>query len=127
MQEGTAVQLFTRPAGDAGAMANGFDVDDQVRIIKTYTAGSLSTLADGTLDLPNRILKRLDLTVCAIHYEFDLDDVHCRLAKDMGLLISIATDAHSTIGLGVMCYGIGQEDAVGLSRRTSLARALGDH
>lgn len=29
-------------------------------------------LADGTLDLPDSILKELDLTVCAVHYKFDL-------------------------------------------------------
>jgi DNA polymerase (family 10) len=38
----------------------------------------------------------------------DLDDVHCKLAKELGILVSIATDAHSTAGLAVMRYGIGQ-------------------
>jgi DNA polymerase (family 10) len=30
-------------------------------------------LADGRLDLPDSVLKRLDFTVCAIHYRFELD------------------------------------------------------
>jgi DNA polymerase (family X) len=38
----------------------------------------------------------------------DLDDVHCRMAKDLGLRIAISTDAHSTMGLGTMRFGIGQ-------------------
>jgi DNA polymerase (family X) len=38
----------------------------------------------------------------------DLDDVHCRMAKDLGLRIAISTDAHSTMGLGAMRFGIGQ-------------------
>jgi DNA polymerase (family 10) len=32
----------------------------------------LDILADGKLDLPNRILSRLDLVVAAVHYKFDL-------------------------------------------------------
>jgi len=142
---------------------------DGFRVLKS---SEVDILADGTLDLPDRILKRLDLTVCAVHYRFDLDaatqterilramdnrhfhilahptgrligdrpgysvnlerilngakqrgcfvelnahpsrldldDVHCNLAREMGLLISIGTDAHSTLGLDAMRYGIGQ-------------------
>jgi DNA polymerase (family 10) len=32
----------------------------------------LDILADGSLDLPGRILRRLDITLCSIHYKFDL-------------------------------------------------------
>jgi DNA polymerase (family 10) len=38
----------------------------------------------------------------------DLDDIHCKMAKEMGVLVSIATDAHSIMGLDMMRYGIGQ-------------------
>jgi DNA polymerase (family 10) len=38
----------------------------------------------------------------------DLDDIHCKQAKEMGLKLAISTDAHSTAGLGAMRYGIGQ-------------------
>jgi DNA polymerase (family 10) len=32
----------------------------------------LDILDDGSLDLPDRVLKEADLTVCSVHYEFDL-------------------------------------------------------
>jgi DNA polymerase (family 10) len=38
----------------------------------------------------------------------DLDDVHCRMAKDLGLKVAISTDAHSTVGLGAMRFGVDQ-------------------
>jgi DNA polymerase (family 10) len=38
----------------------------------------------------------------------DLDDVHCKQAQEIGLKISISTDAHSTAGLNAMRFGIGQ-------------------
>ena len=117
-------------------------------------------LENGSLDLPNDILRQLDLTVCAIHYKFnlsrrkqteriiramdnpyfnilahpsgrllnerepynldmeqimaaalergcflevnaqpvrlDLTDLHCKMAKDMGVKVAISTDAHRT-------------------------------
>ncbi len=142
---------------------------DGFRLLKSC---EVDILADGKLDLPNAILKRLDLTVCAVHYQFeldaeaqterilkamdnpcfhilahptgrligerpgyavdleriiegaksrgcflevnahpsrlDLDDVHCRAAKTLGVKVAISTDAHSTIGLGAMRYGVDQ-------------------
>jgi DNA polymerase (family 10) len=38
----------------------------------------------------------------------DLDDVHCRAAKEMGLKLAISTDAHSTVGLNAMRFGVDQ-------------------
>jgi DNA polymerase (family 10) len=38
----------------------------------------------------------------------DLDDVHCRMAKDMGLAVAISTDAHATHDLGHMRFGVDQ-------------------
>ena len=38
----------------------------------------------------------------------DLNDTHCRMAKEAGVLISIGTDAHSTGGLANMRFGIDQ-------------------
>ena len=38
----------------------------------------------------------------------DLDDVHCRAAKQMGLRLAISTDAHSTVGLSAMRFGVDQ-------------------
>jgi DNA polymerase (family 10) len=38
----------------------------------------------------------------------DLADVHCRMAKDEGVLVAISSDAHSVDGLDVLRYGVGQ-------------------
>ncbi|MGV7229388.1 MAG: DNA polymerase/3'-5' exonuclease PolX [Nitrospirales bacterium] len=129
-------------------------------------------LEDGSLDLPNDILGQLDLTVCAIHYKFnlsrrkqteriiramdnpaftifahptgrllnerepydldmeqimaealergcflevnaqpvrlDLTDLHCQMAKEMGVKVAISTDAHRTTDLEFMHFGVGQ-------------------
>lgn len=40
-----------------------------VRILKS---AEVDILADGSLDMPDSLLARLDLTVCAIHFEFNL-------------------------------------------------------
>ena len=132
----------------------------------------MDILEDGSLDLPDEILQELDLTVCAVHYHFnlsqevqtariiramdnpyfnilahpsgrlihrrepydvdmerlmraakgrgcfmeldaqpdrlDLIDIHCKLAKDLGVKVAISTDAHSIADLGFMRWGIGQ-------------------
>ena len=129
-------------------------------------------LEDGSLDLSDELLQRLDLTVCAIHYKFnlprakqteriiramdhpafsilahptgrmineresyeidmeqimaaalergcylevnaqpvrlDLNDRHCKMAKDMGVKVVISTDAHRTTDLDFMRFGVGQ-------------------
>jgi len=147
-------------------------LNDELEGFRVLKSSEVDILADGTLDLPDRILKRLDFVVCAVHYKFDmdaklqterilramdnryctilahptgrllgerpayaldlervmrgakergcflelnahptrldLDDVHCKAAKEMGILVSIGTDAHSTLGLEAMRYGIGQ-------------------
>jgi DNA polymerase (family 10) len=147
-------------------------LNDELQGIRLLKGSEVDILADGKLDLPDPLLKRLDLAVCAIHYRFeldaraqterilramdnrycsilahptgrligerpgyavdldrvlegakqrgcfielnahpsrlDLDDVHCRAAKEMGLKVAIGTDAHSTVGLGAMRYGIDQ-------------------
>jgi DNA polymerase (family 10) len=38
----------------------------------------------------------------------DLDDVHCRLAKQRGVAVAISTDAHAAEHLDFMRYGVGQ-------------------
>lgn len=129
-------------------------------------------LEDGTLDLPDDVLKELDVVLGAIHYRFnlsrekqterilkamdnpyfnilahptgrlinerepydidlekimqkakenncileinaqpsrlDLNDIHSRAAKEMGVKLVISTDAHSTSQFDFMRYGIGQ-------------------
>jgi DNA polymerase (family 10) len=129
-------------------------------------------LENGSLDLPDDLLGRLDLTVCAVHYKFnlsrrkqteriiramdnpyfnilahptgrllnerkpydldmeqimaaalergcflevnaqpvrlDLTDLHCKMAKDMGVKVAISTDAHRTTEFEFMRFGVGQ-------------------
>jgi len=147
-------------------------LNDELDGIVLLKSCEVDILADGKLDLPDSILKRLDFTVCAVHYRFelgleaqteriiramddpcfnilahptgrllgerpgyavdlekvmaaakargcfleinghpsrlDLDDVHARAAKEMGIKLSIATDAHSTVGLNAIRYGVDQ-------------------
>ncbi|MFX0541458.1 DNA polymerase/3'-5' exonuclease PolX [Roseovarius sp. S4756] len=38
----------------------------------------------------------------------DLDDAHCKMAKEIGVTVAISTDAHSVNGLEMMRFGVGQ-------------------
>lgn len=38
----------------------------------------------------------------------DLTDIHCRMAKEAGVLVSIATDAHHGSEIGYLRFGVGQ-------------------
>ncbi len=38
----------------------------------------------------------------------DLNDIHCKMAKEAGVKVAISTDAHSIPDLELMCFGIGQ-------------------
>jgi DNA polymerase (family 10) len=140
-----------------------------IRVLKGI---EVDILEDGTLDLPDTVLSRLDVVVASLHrrgklsktaqterilramdnpfvrilghptarllgerepLEFDmlkvlrkakargiamelnaqparldLDDVHCRMAKDEGVLVSIASDAHSTADFDHLPLAIGQ-------------------
>ncbi len=40
-------------------------------------------------------------------HRLDLDDIHCRRARDQGVMIVINPDAHSTGGLADLDYGVG--------------------
>jgi DNA polymerase (family 10) len=48
------------------------------------------------------------LEVNAYPDRLDLDDVHARMAKEMGLKLSISTDAHRVSELAYMRFGVGQ-------------------
>ncbi len=156
----------------AAEMAEIDRLNGKLQGIVLLKAIEMDILEDGALDLPDEILKELDLTVCAVHYHFnlsreaqteriiramdnpyfnilahpsgrlihrrepydvdmerlmraakergclmeldsqpdrlDLIDIHCKLAKDLGVKVSISTDAHSTADLNYMRWGIGQ-------------------
>lgn len=46
-------------------------LDGRILVLKSI---ELDILEDGSLDLPDAILERLDLRVCSIHYKFDLPE-----------------------------------------------------
>ena len=142
---------------------------DDIVIFKSI---EVDILKDGTLDLPDSILKELDFTICSVHSDFrlpletqterliramdnpyctilghpsgrlinqraayavdlkrliaaaaergcfmelnanpdrlDLDDVHCKIAKEAGVQVAISTDAHWLDHLGYMRLGVNQ-------------------
>ncbi len=152
------------------------EIDRLNRKLKDFTllkGIEVDILEDGSLDLNNSVLKKLDLLVCSVHHKFnlsqkkqteriiraiesspvftilghptgriigerepydvnmeqlmkvardrncalelnaqperlDLNDIYCKMAKDMGVMIVISTDAHSTAGLDLMRFGIYQ-------------------
>ena len=47
-------------------------VNDKLRGLTLLKGTEVDILADGRLDLPDRILSRLDIVVAAVHYKFDL-------------------------------------------------------
>lgn len=93
------------------------------RILRALERPSFSILAHPTgrlmnerepydIDMP-RVMRAIKARGAFIelnaHPErLDLSDVHCRLAKSMGVLVSIATDAHRTQELGYLRFGVGQ-------------------
>ena len=62
----------------------------------------------------------------------DLDDAHCRRAKELGVKLAISSDAHSTAGLAKIRFGvdqarrgwIGKDDVVNARPLRSLLKAL---
>jgi DNA polymerase (family 10) len=57
-----------------------------------------------------KVAKRLGLVLELNSHPFrlDLNDVHCKMAKDLGVKVVISTDAHSAQDLGLIKFGIGQ-------------------
>ena len=142
------------------------------RDLRVLKGIEVDILSDGALDLPDRVLARLDLVVAAMHAQFDLSrsrqterllraldnphvtllahptgrligerdacdidmvqvirkakergvylelnaqperldlfDLHCRMARDEGVLVAIDSDAHSTAELANLRFGVGQ-------------------
>jgi DNA polymerase (family 10) len=147
-------------------------INDKLKGFTVLKATEVDILADGSLDLPDDVLRELDLTVCSVHSKFnlslaeqtkrickamenplfsilahptgrlinerepyqvdmkevmkatrdngcilevnahpdrlDLNDMHCRMAKDMGAKVVLSTDAHRLNDLDFMRFGVGQ-------------------
>lgn len=64
------------------------------------------------IDMGRVMAKAKDRGVCLELNSFpdrlDLSDIHCKMARETGVTVVISTDAHSTDGLGLMRYGVGQ-------------------
>ncbi len=46
------------------------------------------------------------LEINANPWRLDLKDVHCKMAIEQGVKLAIGTDAHSTVGFGLIDYGV---------------------
>lgn len=69
------------------SMANGLDVDrleeqidevgrinDEIDGVRVFTGIEVDILRDGTLDLPDEVLARLDVVVASVHYDRDMSE-----------------------------------------------------
>ncbi|MBM9606604.1 DNA polymerase/3'-5' exonuclease PolX [Desulfopila inferna] len=147
-------------------------LNDSLKGLTLLKGIEVDILKDGSLDLPDRVLKRLDIRVCSVHSYFklsakeqterilkamdnplfnvlghpsgrliqsreaydldmerimegakergcflelnsqpdrmDLRDVHLKRAREIGVLISISTDAHWSKNLDWIRFGVGQ-------------------
>lgn len=147
-------------------------INDKLSGIKLLKGSEVDILMDGSLDLPDWILKKLDYCICSVHTGFnlsrqaqterilramdnpwfrilghpsgrligkrepykvdleriiagardrgcilelnsqpdrlDLDDVHCKAAKEMGVKVAVTSDSHHKDGFYVIRYGLGQ-------------------
>lgn len=108
--------LFTILAHPSGRLINereAYDVDME-RIIKAAKD------------------RGIHLEVNAQPARLDLNDVHCKAAKELGLKFSIATDTHSTAGYSNMRFGIYQarrgwleaSDVINTHKLTELKKLL---
>jgi DNA polymerase (family 10) len=71
--------------------------------------------------------RRIALELNAHPDRLDLNEVHCRMAKDEGVLVAIGSDAHGTDGFGVLRYGVGQARRGWLEKKDVLnARPLAE-
>jgi DNA polymerase (family 10) len=166
-------------------------LNKELRGVTLLKGIEVDILEDGSLDLPDSILARLDLVIGAVHGKFnlsrarqterilaamerphfsilahpsgrlidsrepydvdmlavirkaraqgvflelnahperlDLTDVHCRMAKDEGVLVAIDSDAHDANGFDNLVYGVGQARRGWLERKDVLnARPLAE-
>jgi DNA polymerase (family 10) len=83
------VRILAHPTGRLIGEREPYDVDMQ-RIIRKAKA------------------ERVALEVNAHPQRLDLLDVHCRMAKEEGVLVAINSDAHSTLEFEGLRFGVGQ-------------------
>ena len=91
------VDIIAHPTGRLINKRPGYEVDMEAVMDAAAENGKMLEL--------NAAPKRLDL-----------HDVHCAMAKDRGIPIVISTDAHSTLGMDMMRYGVLQARRAGLTK-----------
>lgn len=96
--ENPHVRTISHPSGRLISGREGYDVD-----------------LDRVIAAAARFAKALELN--AYFDRLDLDELHLKKAKEMGVKITIGTDAHFADGLAMMRYGLG------IARRAWLERA----
>lgn len=107
-----------------GAVHSNFNLEEKrmtERVVTALSNGNLTVLAHPTgrvleqrepyqLDMEAVMQAARDNHVCmelnAFPERLDLNDVHCMKAKEMGVKVSIGTDAHSVAQLDYMFYGV---------------------
>ena len=83
-------------------------------ILAHPTGRLIEERAASEIDLP-RVIRHARERGCFLELNaqparLDLDDLACRQARDEGVLVSIASDAHSAAGLDDLALGVGQAD-----------------
>jgi DNA polymerase (family 10) len=73
------------------------------------------------------VQNRVCLEINAYPARLDLNDVHSRMMRDMGVLLTINSDAHNTSMLDYMVYGIDTARRGWLEREDVINTFSGDH
>lgn len=99
-------------------------LDQRVHILAHPTGRLIGRRAPIAVDFA-LVLHRAREVGCALELDaqplrLDLDDLHCREAKEAGVLISINSDAHSTAELRNLRYGVEQARRGWLERQDVL-------
>ncbi|MFZ3072516.1 MAG: PHP domain-containing protein, partial [Thermodesulfobacteriota bacterium] len=107
-----------------GAVHSKFDMTRDgmtERLLKAISSGLIHVLAHPTgrligtrepydVDMKKVMLaasrQRVAIELNAFPDRLDLNDSHCRLAKDIGVMVAISTDSHSIMNLDYMLYGV---------------------
>ena len=109
-----------------GAIHGGFGLSREKqteRVLRAMDNKHFSILAHATGRLINerpaydidleRVMRAAEDRGCFLELNahqnrLDIDDARCKMARDMGLMVPIGTDAHSVNGLAAMRFGVAQ-------------------
>ncbi|MBI5561541.1 MAG: DNA polymerase/3'-5' exonuclease PolX [Deltaproteobacteria bacterium] len=119
-----ADEVLSRLDCVVGAVHSGFNMTREAmtgRIIKGMESGWINVLAHPTGRLigvrePYKVDMEAVMGAAKRHgtalelnsypERLDLNDVHCRMARERGILVAVSTDSHSTAHLGNITFGI---------------------